>query len=194
MFSDPARATAFAEAFAALQNALRGQDDAADQDTAPVSVPGAGAGGTLTLPELSSDPFPPTPVWPFVAGAAALAGAAWFMLAPSRDAPRVPGGTPLPFALPPAAAPPAAVASQPVAAAATYPSAAAPLPIERVVTRQGANLRAEPNGSAEVLRTVPASTVLRVFGRSGNWVHVGDREAGGWIHNSLLAVVSPDVV
>lgn len=187
MFSDSARATAFAEAFAALQNALRQQDEAVDQDTVPVSIPGAGAGGTLTLPELSSDPLPPTPVWPFVVGAAALAGAAWFTLLPSRDAPNIPEGTPSPLASSPAAAPPTAVASQPVATAAPSRSAAAALPIERVVTRQGANLRAEPNGSAEVLRTLPASTVLRVFGRNGNWVRVGDREPAGWIHNSLLA-------
>lgn len=187
MFSDPARATTFAEAFNSLQNALRQQDEAAEQDTVPVSVPGAGAGRTLTLPELSSDPLPPTRVWPLAVGAAGLTAVAWFTLVPSRDVPRVPEGTPSPFASSPAAAPAATVASQPVAPAAPSQSAAAPLPIERVVTRQNANLRAEPNGSAEVLRTVPASTALRVFGRNGNWVRVGDREAAGWIHNSLLA-------
>ncbi len=51
-----------------------------------------------------------------------------------------------------------------------------------------ASLRAEPNASAEVLRMVPPSTALRVFGRSGNWVSVGDQEPPGWFHRRHSAL------
>lgn len=58
--------------------------------------------------------------------------------------------------------------------------------VERVVTRQGANVREAPNGSASVVRTVPSAAVLRVFARNSGWVQVGDGSPWGWIHSSLL--------
>ena len=57
---------------------------------------------------------------------------------------------------------------------------------ERVVTRQGANVREAPNGSANVVRTAPSGAVLTVFGRSGGWIQIGESTPWGWIHSSLL--------
>ena len=65
-------------------------------------------------------------------------------------------------------------------------AAGTPDPSERVVARQGANVREAPNGGANVVRTAPSGTVLRVFGRNGGWVQVGDSTPWGWIHSSLL--------
>jgi DNA-binding helix-hairpin-helix protein with protein kinase domain len=65
-------------------------------------------------------------------------------------------------------------------------TAAARDPTERVVTRQGANVREAPNGSANVVRTAPSGAVLRVFGRSSGWVQIGESTPWGWIHSSLL--------
>lgn len=87
-------------------------------------------------------------------------------------------------ALAPAASePPAAVQAE----AARPTAAAAAVRREQVVTRTGANVRAGPNGSAEVIRTVPASVRMSVFSRApGGWVQVGDTGPWGWIHSSLL--------
>jgi len=57
---------------------------------------------------------------------------------------------------------------------------------DQVTTRVGANVRSLPNGSGDVLRAVPAGTVLRVHARSGGWVRVGGEEPWGWVHSSLL--------
>lgn len=58
---------------------------------------------------------------------------------------------------------------------------------EQVVTRTGANVRAGPNGTAEVVRTVPAAVRLSVFSRGpGGWIQIGDTVPWGWIHSSLL--------
>lgn len=58
---------------------------------------------------------------------------------------------------------------------------------EQVITRTGANVRAGPNGTAEVVRTVPAAVRLSVFSRGhGGWVQIGDTVPWGWIHSSLL--------
>ncbi|WP_419900309.1 SH3 domain-containing protein [Roseomonas sp. USHLN139] len=58
---------------------------------------------------------------------------------------------------------------------------------ERIVVRAGgANIRSAPNGSADVLRTTSGGTRLNVFGRSGGWVRVGEADAWGWVHSSLL--------
>lgn len=59
-------------------------------------------------------------------------------------------------------------------------------PLQRVATRQGANVREAPNGSATVVRTVSTGIVLSVFSRVGGWVQVGERDPWGWIHSSLL--------
>lgn len=59
-------------------------------------------------------------------------------------------------------------------------------PSERVVTRQGANVRDAPNGGAAVARTASSGAVLRVFARTAGWVQVGDVSPWGWIHSSLL--------
>ncbi|WBV42531.1 SH3 domain-containing protein [Pseudoroseomonas cervicalis] len=58
---------------------------------------------------------------------------------------------------------------------------------ERIIVRAGgANIRSAPNGAADVLRTTSGGTRLNVFGRSGGWVRVGDVDAWGWVHSSLL--------
>ena len=59
-------------------------------------------------------------------------------------------------------------------------------PAERVITRQGANVREAPNSSANVVRMAPPGAVLRVFGRNSGWVQVGDSSPWGWIYSSLL--------
>ena len=57
----------------------------------------------------------------------------------------------------------------------------------RVVVRQPANLRAGPDGQANIIRVAPRGETLRVHGRTGNgWVLVGDAEPRGWLHNSRL--------
>ena len=56
----------------------------------------------------------------------------------------------------------------------------------RAVTRQQANVRAEPNGTAAIVRTAPKSATLRVYARNGTWIWVGDTQPWGWIHASLL--------
>ena len=70
------------------------------------------------------------------------------------------------------------------------PSGAAPQsPLRTVVTtaRSGANLRASPQGGT-VLRVVPRSSTLQVFGEApGGWYQVGQNGAAwGWLHSSVL--------
>lgn len=121
-------------------------------------------------------------------GVLALAGVgAWVaagqpaLLPPSatHPTPPVPAAVaqPSPVPAPPSAAP----APPPV------PPAATASPAERTTTRQTANVRAEPNGNAPVLRVAPAGTTMTVFARNGPWVQVGDTQPAGWIHNSLLS-------
>lgn len=81
------------------------------------------------------------------------------------------------------APPPAPVQAEPVRPV----PPPAPARREQVVTRTGANVRAGPNGTAEVVRTVPAAVRLLVFSRgTGGWVQIGDTVPWGWIHSSLL--------
>ncbi len=75
--------------------------------------------------------------------------------------------------------------SSETAASNTRPTVTA-APLQRVATRQGANVREAPNGSATVVRTVSTGIVLSVFSRVGGWVQVGERDPWGWIHSSLL--------
>lgn len=56
----------------------------------------------------------------------------------------------------------------------------------RVTVRQDANVRAEPNGQAAIVRRAPAGIVLEVFADSGNWRQVGQGQPWGFIHSSLL--------
>lgn len=55
-------------------------------------------------------------------------------------------------------------------------------------TKQGANVRAGPSGSAPVLRTVTSNTTVRIVEVSGGWMRVslGDATPIGWIHGSLI--------
>jgi hypothetical protein len=62
---------------------------------------------------------------------------------------------------------------------------APPTDVGRVITRQGANIRDVPTGSA-VLRTVPRETTLHVFARRDGWVQVGEEVPMGWVYSSLV--------
>jgi SH3-like domain-containing protein len=58
---------------------------------------------------------------------------------------------------------------------------------DRVLTRQGANVRVAPNKDSTVQRVVPGGVVLQVYSRSRDgWVQVGDGAPWGWIYSSLL--------
>ena len=65
------------------------------------------------------------------------------------------------------------------------PAPAPPTDVGRVITRQGANIRDVPTGSA-VLRTVPPGTTLHVFARRDGWVQVGEEAPVGWVYSSLV--------
>jgi hypothetical protein len=65
------------------------------------------------------------------------------------------------------------------------PAPAPPTDVGRVITRQGANIRDVPTGSA-VLRTVPRGTTLHVFARRDGWVQVGEEVPMGWVYSSLV--------
>src|SRR5262249_44509637 len=62
---------------------------------------------------------------------------------------------------------------------------APPTDVGRVITRQGANIRDVPTGSA-VLRTMPRGTTLHVFARRDGWVQVGEEAPMGWVYSSLV--------
>ena len=54
-----------------------------------------------------------------------------------------------------------------------------------VVMRQSGNIRIAPQG--ETVRVEPQGKELRVFGEApGGWLQIGDTEANGWVHNSLV--------
>jgi uncharacterized protein YraI len=54
-----------------------------------------------------------------------------------------------------------------------------------VTVRSPVNLRTAPHGA--VLRVLPRGEVLQVFGQApGGWLQVGQGEAWGWAHSSLL--------
>lgn len=58
-------------------------------------------------------------------------------------------------------------------------------PLKFYVTT-AANLRSMPDSKAPILKVIPAKTQVTQFGRQGNWIQVGQAEASGWIHQSLL--------
>jgi Bacterial SH3 domain len=79
----------------------------------------------------------------------------------------------------------------PAPAAQAQPSAmvqAPPTPTQAsgtVVMRQNGNIRSAPQG--EVIRVEPQGKELRVFGEApGGWLQIGDTEANGWVHSSLV--------
>ena len=54
-----------------------------------------------------------------------------------------------------------------------------------VVMRQNGNIRTAPQG--ETIRVEPQGRELRVFGEApGGWLQIGDTEANGWVHSSLV--------
>jgi len=53
------------------------------------------------------------------------------------------------------------------------------------VMRQNGNIRIAPQG--ETIRVEPQGKELRVFGEApGGWLQIGDTEANGWVHSSLV--------
>jgi len=76
-----------------------------------------------------------------------------------------------------------AVQPQPSAAAQAAPTTS---PASgTVVMRQNGNIRTAPRG--ETIRVEPQGRELRVFGEApGGWLQIGDTEANGWVHSSLV--------
>lgn len=105
-----------------------------------------------------------------------------------------PTAAPVPPPPPPSAPEPAAVdLPLPPPAAPPPPSEAPPPPEPASATTPGdwltmalpSNVRAAPDGSATVLRTVSAGVRVRIFARYANWLQVGDEEQPwGWVHLS----------
>jgi hypothetical protein len=53
--------------------------------------------------------------------------------------------------------------------------------------RTPTNLRAQPSGGGEILRTLPRGATVNVFAEApGGWLQVGDAEPWGWVHGSLV--------
>jgi hypothetical protein len=51
--------------------------------------------------------------------------------------------------------------------------------------RQPGNIRIAPQGA--ILRVEPRGKELRVFGEApGGWLQIGDTEANGWVHSSMV--------
>ena len=107
----------------------------------------------------------------------------------SPPVPPVPSDTktvlsgPTPAATGAPAAPAPAAQPQPSAMA---PSAPRSTPASgTVVMRQNGNIRIAPQG--ETIRVEPQGKELRVFGEApGGWLQIGDTEANGWVHSSLV--------
>lgn len=58
---------------------------------------------------------------------------------------------------------------------------------ERLLTKNEANVRAGPNRNTPSVRVLPIHTTVEVFGREGQWVKVGQGQAWGWMHASVLS-------
>jgi hypothetical protein len=209
LVSNPHAARRFAAAFADYRRCM--VEEAASQASLPHREGAARA--TPMARTLASVPPPPVVGRAHEYTAAALvAGAvsAWLLAAGPFDdgqataadagPPPARTGTPTQPSSAPAVGPDTAAAAAapvvaaaeprptpPVTAPATPSSQAAAQDRERIVIRSGgANIRSGPNGSADVLRTTSGGTHLNVFGRANGWVRVGDAEAWGWVHSSLL--------
>jgi hypothetical protein len=184
MFSDHDAVQDFAACYRRLQQAL-----------AELARKAASNGEAGDLPFAPAEPvgryiIPPLPrvrgAHEYMAGVAMVVGAAlWFGSAHLGRNPYVLPGE----AFSPSGSSttlPLQTAAQVAIPAASQPTLASSAGGERVVTRQGANVRANANGSANVLRTVAQGAILQVHGRRNGWVQVGDTSPWGWIHTSLL--------
>jgi hypothetical protein len=203
MVSDVGAAQSFADCYQQLVDELerlaqRETAEDANQNTdGPALLRSAGA-RRLVAPSLPNVPGAHG-YTAAAAGVLALAvGGAWTasdrLIPPSPSLPVSEGATTAATQPPTAraavvqpSATPATPSAAPALSASPAPPAAAASQAERMMTRQAANIRAEPNGNAPVLRTATAGTTLTVFARSGPWVQVGDTQPTGWIHNSLLS-------
>jgi len=98
----------------------------------------------------------------------------------------VPSGPSVSSSQPPTtAAPPPASATPPVMAAPSAPASGSVM----TSSRTPVNIRANPSGGGQVVRTVPRGSNLQVFGEApGGWLQVGEGEAWGWVHSSMLEV------
>lgn len=205
MFSNHGAVQEFAACYHRLQQALA--------DLANAASLGGEAGDLPFAPAEPASRYtvPPLPqvggAHEYTVGAAAILGIAlWFGSAHLGRNPFVPPGVYLPSSTggaPPLlttvpigapatvqanpAAPMAVPAAVPtVSASAALPASALPVEGERVVTKQGANVRGDANGSSGVVRTVAQGVTLQVHGRRNGWVQVGDTSPWGWVHSSLL--------
>lgn len=207
LVSNPNAARSFATAFAEYRQRM--EEEAALQ----TSTANVGVVARATLQERATANVPPPPVVGraheyTVAALVACAMSGWLLVTgPFGDQAAIASDAGLAhvqMGAPPRSPAPAMLAETTVAApsvatpeprpataattlAVPRPEATAPQERERIVVRPGgANIRSAPNGSADVLRTASSGTHLNVFGRSSGWVRVGDAEAWGWIHSSLL--------
>jgi hypothetical protein len=99
--------------------------------------------------------------------------------------PLPPAPTALPIAMP-ELSPPRTAPALPAQATAPMP-ASSPLGQVTISQRSAVNLRAQPSGSAEVLRTLPRGASVTLFAEApGGWLQVGDAEPWGWVHGSLV--------
>lgn len=54
--------------------------------------------------------------------------------------------------------------------------------------RQNGNLRENPNGGGAVMRVLSRGTTVRVFAEApGGWLQVGQDQAEGWVHGSMVS-------
>jgi hypothetical protein len=74
---------------------------------------------------------------------------------------------------------------QPQSTAIVQPVSAGSPASGTVIMRQAGNIRTSPQGGT--IRVEPAGKELRVFGEApGGWLQIGDTEANGWVHSSLV--------
>ncbi|HEX5461375.1 MAG TPA: DUF4236 domain-containing protein [Steroidobacteraceae bacterium] len=59
------------------------------------------------------------------------------------------------------------------------------------VQKTGVNVRSEPSASASIIRSERKGARLRVFGRQGHWMQVGDTSPVGWVYSPLLGPDEP---
>lgn len=183
LVSDAAAAEAFAKAYHGLQEVLHAVPE--DLGAVPAAQPSVEAGlahTPLRQPTLPQVPAAHEVTVGMSLGLAACAALAWFTLQAPTPTQETLGSV--------AMATPAVmqegVQAPHLAEENVGPAGPPPIAMERVVTRQAANVRAEANGNAPVLRTAPTGTELQVFQRRGTWVQVGLDDPVGWIHGSLL--------
>ena len=90
-----------------------------------------------------------------------------------------------PAQVPPPVPATAALAAQLQASARRQPAPTSSPASGTVVMRQPGNIRIAPQGA--ILRVEPRGKELRVFGEApGGWLQIGDTEANGWVHSSMV--------